>query len=427
MQRTKTTTLLYHFFYPDDVVSARHFSDMAEELVKRNWDVIVLTSNRYCRYQKHRIPLKNEVWKGISVYRSYRPPWNQANKVLRLCNTLWMCISWCLYINRSKKTAYYIIGSDPQFSQILFPVLKYICPSSKIVYWCYDLYPEALVANSSTPLMKIISRLIKPIMRLCYNSADMIVDLGPCMQDRLKAYKHNAQIATLTPWALKEPSNIPEQNSETRQDLFSKVKLGLLYSGNLGVAHDFEIFLKLARSLVHIEPEIIFTFACRGNRLDEFKKALMDSDTNVRIASFCSEEELEKRLAAADLHMVSLRDDWEGVVVPSKFFGSLAVGKPVLYAGRAESDIGQWIQKYDCGLLLDQSNINEVAEQLIEYTKEDTKKNLTKWQKNAFEAYKQHFSKNRLWTSGINCFVDELGCFLQITFYRVGTQKDKDI
>jgi hypothetical protein len=41
--------VIYHFFYPDDAVSARHFSDFAEELVKRGWKITVLTSIRYCR------------------------------------------------------------------------------------------------------------------------------------------------------------------------------------------------------------------------------------------------------------------------------------------------------------------------------------------------------------------------------------------
>ena len=30
---------------------------------------------------------------------------------------------------------------------------------------------------------------------------------------------------------------------------------------------------------------------------------------------------------------MSLGDKWEGLAVPSKFFGSLAVGRPVIYAG----------------------------------------------------------------------------------------------
>lgn len=50
--------LAYHFYAPDDVVSAVHYTQFAEELAKRDWDVTVLTSNRYCRYPEKKIALK---------------------------------------------------------------------------------------------------------------------------------------------------------------------------------------------------------------------------------------------------------------------------------------------------------------------------------------------------------------------------------
>jgi hypothetical protein len=37
-----TAVVLYHFFYPDDVVNARHLSDFAEELASRGWKVSIL-------------------------------------------------------------------------------------------------------------------------------------------------------------------------------------------------------------------------------------------------------------------------------------------------------------------------------------------------------------------------------------------------
>jgi colanic acid biosynthesis glycosyl transferase WcaI len=49
MDKKKHALIFYHYFYPDDVISARHFADFAEELFKRGWHVSVLTSNRGCR------------------------------------------------------------------------------------------------------------------------------------------------------------------------------------------------------------------------------------------------------------------------------------------------------------------------------------------------------------------------------------------
>ena len=398
MTQKPTVTLIYHFFYPDDVVSARHFSDMAEELDKRGWNVNVLTSNRYCRYQHSKIDQRKEILHGIDIRRSYRPGWNQSKNIPRLCNALWLFLNWLFTIFRAKKTDCYIVGSDPQFSQILFPFLRILTGNSTLIYWCFDLYPEAILADARNSLLTLGARLVKPLIWACYRYVDVIIDLGPIMQKRIAAYNHNKISKTLTPWALKEPSVIPLQDINMREQLFgTDVTLGLLYSGNLGLAHEYELFLEIARKLRQLEPGIRFAFAGRGNRFESLKNALSNEDHNIKVAGFASESELEKRLAVADIHLVSLREQWDGVVVPSKFFGSLAVGRPVLYSGSKDSDIGQWVQEYECGMILDRNNVDEVVNTLVHLSKD--KQLLEKWQKNAFQVYQDHFSKKKIMDS----------------------------
>ena len=55
MAMSPSIYILYHFFYPDTVVSAEHKKELAQGLVARGWDVTVLTSNRFCRDQEHEI------------------------------------------------------------------------------------------------------------------------------------------------------------------------------------------------------------------------------------------------------------------------------------------------------------------------------------------------------------------------------------
>jgi hypothetical protein len=61
--------LIYHFFFPDDVVSARVFSSLAEGLVDRGWKVSVLTSNRIYKDQRACIRKRKELWHGIMIHR----------------------------------------------------------------------------------------------------------------------------------------------------------------------------------------------------------------------------------------------------------------------------------------------------------------------------------------------------------------------
>jgi hypothetical protein len=75
--------LAYHFFYPDDVVSARHYGDLAVEQQRRGWEVSVVTSNRSCRDRTRTFP-SHEVWDGIEIHRVFRPNWDQARPIPRL-------------------------------------------------------------------------------------------------------------------------------------------------------------------------------------------------------------------------------------------------------------------------------------------------------------------------------------------------------
>ena len=395
MNQSKSITLINHFFYPDDVISARIFTDMAEELVKRGWKVRIYTSNRFCRYPKQNIQLKREIWKDIEIFRFYRPSWDQSRNISRVGNALWLFVVWVIAMCRHSRTSCYIIGSDPQFSQILLPLARLITGRKRIVYWCYDLYPEVIIAANKNPFFRGLARATKPIIRFCYRFTDLIVDLGPYMSSLFKSYNSGVRRITLTPWAIQEPASIPKQDQQYRKSLFGEdVKLGLLYSGNLGTAHEFEIFLQLARYLAKLETGVRFTFAVRGNRVEEFRNSLRKDDTNIRVEGFVSEDELEKHLAAADIHILSLRDKWDGIVVPSKFFGALAVGRPVLYLGSRQSDIGQWLLEYNCGLILHKDNLMQTANRLVEFAQ--NKSQLYEWQNNAFEAYHKYFSKQKI-------------------------------
>lgn len=382
--------IVYHFFYPDDVASARHFSDLAEGLAKRNWDVTVLTSNRFCRHPSKKVLIKKETWKGVKIIRSHRPPFNQANVCLRIINSIWLAVTWTFKIIFMREFDMIVLGTDPQFLYYTVPIIKLFKRKSKIVHWMHDLYPEAIIRSKIRVLSNIFKH-SKPLTKFCYRFINLMVDIGPCMKKRLGKYEHNAETATLVPWALSEPTEIPIVDIESRLKLFGNTKLGVLYSGTIGDAHEFELFLKLARKLKRRNASVAFCFAGRGNRYDHLKKSVNEGDTNISFTGFADESELERRLSSADIHMLSLREGWEGIAIPSKFFGSLASGRPVLYSGAEKSAIKEWIETYRIGFYLSKYNIDQIADKLIGFT--DDKGKLLKMQHNSFYAYNKHFSK----------------------------------
>ena len=98
-------------------------------------------------------------------------------------------------------------------------------------------------------------------------------------------------------------------------------------------------------------------------------------------------------LRAPDIHMVSLKPEWTGTVVPSKFFGSLAVGRPVLFAGSKDSSIARWINEYQVGWVIsDRSDLEQVANELKELSKQPER--LRDIQERCHRVYQENFSMN---------------------------------
>jgi glycosyltransferase involved in cell wall biosynthesis len=384
MPRQKVT-VLYHYFHPDDVVSARHFDGLCRGLADRGWDVLARPCNRGCRDESQTYPLKED-WNGIHIHRVWRPRFKQASNFGRLLNAAWMLVAWSLPIGRRPDVL--IVGTDPILSVLVAISWRLTRPGVKIAHWAFDLYPEAPVADGMLYEGSLLVRGLKSALRVAYGCCDLIADLGGCMRRLLERYRPRGRMVTLVPWALSEPDRPASPDLAVRKELFGDAALGLLYSGNFGRAHSYEEILSLARQLRR--GNTTFCFAVRGNRADELRKAVRPDDDNVTFAGFAPESELEKRLSAADVHLVSLRPEWTGVVVPSKFFGSLAAGRPVVFAGAPDSAIAGWIREFDVGWVLTADTVAEVAAELRSLAADPAR--LADLQRRCHAVYQEHFS-----------------------------------
>ncbi|MFA9462590.1 glycosyltransferase family 4 protein [Thiohalorhabdus sp. Cl-TMA] len=392
--RPPRVAILYHYMHPDDVVSAHHFDGVAEDLAGQGWSVEALPCNRGCR-EEGRTYSSREVHKGVLYRRVWRPKFRQASFMGRLANAVWMIVAWSRlgFRRRIYRPDAVLVGTDPVFAVIVAIPLKVLAPKIKVVHWCFDMHPEAALASGVLQSSSLSVRLMQAIIRWAYNRCDIIADLGPCMRRRLRVYGHRAHEVELTPWALGEYPEPVKADPDTRRELFGDASLALLYSGNFGEAHSFEELLRLAR-LLRTEPGIHFCFAVRGNRSHALKEAVTEEDHNVSFAGFASLAELEKRLGSADIHMASLRPEWSGIAVPSKFFGSLAAGRPVVFAGGGDSGVAEWIRRYEVGWHLAPDGVEEVAHVLRELARNPS--SLREIQEHCHCIYQNHFSRKRM-------------------------------
>ncbi len=381
--------VLYHFYYPNDVVSARVFQELCEDLVTKGWDVEVWPCNR----DYHNLSLSypaDETLNDVRIKRVWRLPLSQASSFGRIVNSLWMILAWSLrwIFYRGSRPQTVLIGTDPVLSLISAVMIRAVDSKVKIAHWCFDLYPEAAVADGRIKENGALHQFLMRWMEKAYQACSVIVDIGMCMRERLQKYPTQAVRETLTPWALYEPSSFQNPDLMERKALFGESRLGILYSGTFGLAHSAELTLKLAELLK--QDNLSFCFSTRGNAKKDFHEKCVKSQSSIRFVDFVDDDKVSNRLEAADIHLVSLKENWTGTVVPSKFFAALAAGRPVLFEGSENSAIAGWIREYGLGWVLTPQTFEIVAEDLRTISK--NLEELRRLQRHCREIYQSHFS-----------------------------------
>jgi hypothetical protein len=123
----------------------------------------------------------------------------------------------------------------------------------------------------------------------------------------------------------------------------------VLYSGNQGRCHDLVTLMAAALLLRH-DRRIRFLFIGSGPQQGRLTDLV--SDWGLPNCTFLPYQDLEVlpySLTSADLAVVSLGIDAEGLVAPSKLYGHLAAGTPIAAITPQGSELQQLVRTSGCG------------------------------------------------------------------------------
>ena len=173
--------VFYHFFPPDNVVSAVHVGDLCAGLAERGWQVTAYP-NAWSSADDNVRFAAQETWQGVSVRRIWRPNL-QSSHAGRFLNAAWMIFRWSLLsITARPRPDVLFIGTDPILSLTAAHFWRLFSPRTRIVHWCFDLYPEAAIAGGLLPPRGLFTRFFRRLMGSAYRRCALIIDLGPCMR-----------------------------------------------------------------------------------------------------------------------------------------------------------------------------------------------------------------------------------------------------
>jgi glycosyltransferase involved in cell wall biosynthesis len=223
-----------------------------------------------------------------------------------------------------------------------------------LVNWLQDLFPE--VASVLTPnlIPKRIERQLAAARDRSLRRAAMNVVLGEGMRDRVLSAGIDASRVRIVPnWAdTTSVVPMPTIDSATRRRIALDGRFIIGYSGNLGRAHEFETLIGAAR-LLRTDPRFAFLITGGGAKAEAVRNSVQSLGLDsFFFQSYQPAELLSDSLAAADAHFVSLLPALEGLIVPSKLYGILAAGRPVVFVGDPGSDLAKLVREQRCGVVV---------------------------------------------------------------------------
>jgi hypothetical protein len=225
-------------------------------------------------------------------------------------------------------------GSPPFLIHLLVPLKLFW--KGKLVYRITDFHPECLIAAQPTP-----SRLLLALLALTNFWRRRIGGFEVLGRDQWRRLRDTgipeSRIALVrdgSPVSFTEG----EQGAPLPPELAGSCVL--LYSGNYGVAHEVETVARGYR-LHHKQGSgrVVLWLSAAGAGSEELSRRFAAEGLPFFKSAPVPLERLSSLLLSPDAHLVTLKDNFVGFVMPSKIYACLESKKPLIFVGSADSDV----------------------------------------------------------------------------------------
>jgi colanic acid biosynthesis glycosyl transferase WcaI len=227
--------------------------------------------------------------------------------------------------------------TDPPFEGIVGAFVAML-KSKPYVYNIRDLYPDMAVGGSLVE-PGLLARVWEKLHRWALRRATKVIVLGDDMRNRILAKGVNPdRVVVVRDGAEIPPAGAPAASLDASviESIRGQFKFVVLHAGNLGFYGAWDTLLEGARSLAGDGVGLVFVGdGAQREKLESASAAI----PNVRFLPFFPASKIPSVLAAADAHLITIKRGLEGVVVPSKMFGILAAGKPIVAVAPEECDV----------------------------------------------------------------------------------------
>ena len=364
-------------FWPDSEATGQLLADLCEDL-SDSFDVHVVCGQPNsppagARYTK----IGHQVRNGVTIHRL---PHTRCPKRLpagRLLNIVSFAHATSRYLRRTQLRAdVFVSETDPFLLPIVASRHAARC-RAKLVCYLQDIYPDVAVAIAKAR-SSWLTRRIRQHLRAVYQQADQIVVLGYCMRRRLQA----------APWGISHQrfSMIPNWadcdliQPRAKQGLSFLKTHGLedrfvvMHSGNMGLTQRLDLLISAAQNPLWPQRAVLALVGDGAARHELERQAGLLRGDRIRFLPYQPQSELSNSLSAADLHVVSMHDNVAGCLCPSKLYGILAAGRPVLAICPEAADLHAVVKSQRLGWCCPPGNATAIASAVADAATEPAKR-----------------------------------------------------
>jgi colanic acid biosynthesis glycosyl transferase WcaI len=345
-QRKQRLLVLNQYYWPGVEATAQLLTELCEALAEE-MDVKVATGVLH----GHEDAPHREVHNGVEIVRVRSTSFERSKILARASNYVSYLSNALLTGLRGPRPDVVLCMTDPPIVADIALVVarRFRVP---LVVISQDVFPEIAVQlkRLENPAMMAVLRFL---VSLYLRRADRVVAIGETMRmrlevkgappDRLRVIPNWVDTSRLQPHR-EHNAWIPVAHLEN--------KFVVMHSGNVGHAQDLDSLVRAATFLRDLEELAIVIIGMGARHAELAELAELLEVEQVRFLYYQPREWLPQSLSAADIHVVGLAPGLAGYVVPSRLYGILAVGRPVIAAADPESETAQVVEGVGCGIVV---------------------------------------------------------------------------
>lgn len=370
MKSEKKKLLIYaHYYIPDVASTGQILKELAEGMLDA-FDITVICvvpsyTGTVASEYKSKMFYKEDI-NGVKIIRIRVPDFKKSNKLSRIRNILAYFLGAMLATFKVGKMDYVYSISQPPILGGLIGVWGKWMKRAKYIYNIQDFNPEQTMAVGYSK-NKLVLKAMMSLDKFSCKRADKVIVVGRDMIETLKARFIGGNIPNhvfINNWIdEKEIYPLPADNEkvlEFKRKYGLENKFIIMYSGNIGLYYDLENLMDVIKKFSDRE-EVAFVFVGEGSirdKLVQYKQNFKLS--NVIFIPYQDKLDLVYSLNAGDVHWCINAKGIKGVSVPSKLYGILASGKPILGVLEKGSEARLIIEETNSGYVTDPSNYDEV-------------------------------------------------------------------